>query len=319
MMMKQQYAIFTGSCFAFPTIQRLQQLDMLACVVLVNSPANPDLTQLQTLLAQHQIKALQYSLQSEIQLLAELDALQVSAGLVYWFRHKISPQVIQFFNGWLFNIHPGKLPDYRGPMPLYWQLRHGEKQLCLTLHRVAAEFDSGDIGMEQLVPIHPFDSLQCLYQKAAQYAPQLIERLLDAIQSDDICWQAQAQKDVTGAPKISEQDLVVDWHRHSSEDIVNMARAGNSDCGGVILPFPQGYFHLYQASKVNCELSGITVGTVLEVSIQAGMLIKTKDSALRLDIISCPQGFFDGYRFALLFGLDAGTCIDMALHRKNNV
>ncbi len=44
-----------------------------------------------------------------------------------------------------FNIHPSLLPRYRGPNPLFWQLRLGERHTGVTVHRVSAQLDCGDI------------------------------------------------------------------------------------------------------------------------------------------------------------------------------
>ena len=43
------------------------------------------------------------------------------------------------------NIHPSKLPRYRGPDPIFWQLRSGEPETGVTIHRVSNQIDSGDI------------------------------------------------------------------------------------------------------------------------------------------------------------------------------
>lgn len=43
------------------------------------------------------------------------------------------------------NVHPSPLPRYRGPAPLFWQLRDGVDTLWVTLHRVTAGFDAGEV------------------------------------------------------------------------------------------------------------------------------------------------------------------------------
>jgi len=50
-----------------------------------------------------------------------------------------------------FNIHPSMLPAYRGPVPLFWQLRSAEKNLGVTLHRMTNKFDAGDIVKQKSV------------------------------------------------------------------------------------------------------------------------------------------------------------------------
>ena len=43
------------------------------------------------------------------------------------------------------NIHPSRLPTYRGPAPLFWQLRDGMREIGVTLHHMTSRIDGGDI------------------------------------------------------------------------------------------------------------------------------------------------------------------------------
>ncbi len=43
------------------------------------------------------------------------------------------------------NLHPSLLPAYRGPDPLFWQFRNGERDMAITAHYMSEEMDAGDI------------------------------------------------------------------------------------------------------------------------------------------------------------------------------
>jgi folate-dependent phosphoribosylglycinamide formyltransferase PurN len=43
------------------------------------------------------------------------------------------------------NLHSGKAPQYRGAAPAFWELYNGETEVGITIHRVAAELDAGDV------------------------------------------------------------------------------------------------------------------------------------------------------------------------------
>lgn len=45
----------------------------------------------------------------------------------------------------IINLHPSLLPAYRGPDPLFWQFRNGERDMAVTAHRMSAEIDAGGI------------------------------------------------------------------------------------------------------------------------------------------------------------------------------
>ena len=51
------------------------------------------------------------------------------------------------------NLHPSRLPAYRGPSPLFWQFRNGEKRMGITLHRAVAAVDAGPVLETDEIPV----------------------------------------------------------------------------------------------------------------------------------------------------------------------
>jgi len=43
------------------------------------------------------------------------------------------------------NVHPSALPAYRGPAPLFWQLRDGVRVGAVSIHRLTPALDAGDV------------------------------------------------------------------------------------------------------------------------------------------------------------------------------
>ncbi|MCG9760792.1 hypothetical protein CWC29_023090 [Pseudoalteromonas sp. S4498] len=308
--MKSKYALFSGSCLCLLAVQYLLQREALACVVLVEAEANPDLEQLKQFLNHHQIPMLQYREDSDKHLISELDRLGANRGLVYLFRHRIRSEVIRYFNNDIVNIHPSALPEFRGPMPLFWQLKEGAETVRLTLHKVIEELDCGAIGAYIDLPIHPFDTSQCLHQKVAQMVPALLDKLIQQEATGTLNWheqpQAEALNKIHYARHVKIEDLVIDFQRDTCTQIVNLTRAANTELGGARFKFRNGLIQLMQATKIDCDLMGVRPGTVIELDRTNGLLVKVVDGAVRLDIVLTEQGIFDGYRFAMLFGLEAG-------------
>jgi peptidoglycan/xylan/chitin deacetylase (PgdA/CDA1 family) len=54
------------------------------------------------------------------------------------------------------NLHQGKLPDYRGMPPAFWELSDRAREVGVTVHMVAAGLDTGDILLESAVKIEKF-------------------------------------------------------------------------------------------------------------------------------------------------------------------
>jgi len=68
--------------------------------------------------------------------------------------HRILPR------GWLrvprwgcLNLHPSLLPAYRGPSPLFWQFRAGERTTGISLHWLDARVDTGPLAAQAAVPL----------------------------------------------------------------------------------------------------------------------------------------------------------------------
>ena len=125
-------------------------------------------------------------------------------------------------------------------------------------------------------------------------------------EQEAITWREQDTCFEHFAPMIEPQQLVINWCKQSSLEIVNMCRAGNVDVGCATFRLREEMFQVLQASEVRCDVKGVQEGTVIQLSSREGLVIKTLDGAVCLDVIGTQQGLFNGYRFAVLFGLDAG-------------
>jgi folate-dependent phosphoribosylglycinamide formyltransferase PurN len=53
------------------------------------------------------------------------------------------------------NLHSGKAPEYRGAAPAFWELFNGEREVGITVHRVATALDAGDILLQETFPLDP--------------------------------------------------------------------------------------------------------------------------------------------------------------------
>lgn len=70
-----------------------------------------------------------------------------------------------------YNLHTGILPDYGGCNILYHVLKNGEKEYGITFHKMAEEYDSGEILAKISVPIMSKDKEIDLYKRLARIAP----------------------------------------------------------------------------------------------------------------------------------------------------
>lgn len=80
-------------------------------------------------------------------------ALAPDAVLVSCFARRVPQRLLQLPRHGFLNLHPSLLPAYRGPYPLFWQLRDGLDEIGLTVHRMDAGFDTGPIARQTVVAL----------------------------------------------------------------------------------------------------------------------------------------------------------------------
>ncbi len=84
------------------------------------------------------------------------------------------------------NIHFGMLPEYRGILSIMYALLNGEKNFGVTVHYIDEKLDSGDIIVQEKIPITEKDTLDTLYPKAFETAGYLLVKAVDMIENDTI-------------------------------------------------------------------------------------------------------------------------------------
>lgn len=77
------------------------------------------------------------------------------------------------------NIHCGRLPIYRGMMPNFWQLLHGEPAATLTVHEMVEKLDAGGIVQTREFPLRDRDSLDRVIVGTKQESARLMIEVLE--------------------------------------------------------------------------------------------------------------------------------------------
>jgi peptidoglycan/xylan/chitin deacetylase (PgdA/CDA1 family) len=100
--------------------------------------------------------------------------LDADLGLVFGTKI-LKPSLFEIPKQGSINIHKRKVPDYRGGGAVgLWELRDGQKEIGVTVHRVEAKVDVGAVVRSALIPIEPFDDLESLALKADVVGSDLI-------------------------------------------------------------------------------------------------------------------------------------------------
>lgn len=98
----------------------------------------------------------------------------------------LKPKVLNHFQRGGINVHSAPLPKYRGLMPAFWILYHGEKQTAVTVHDLAEKLDNGDILLQKPIDIAPSETWNSLLQKTKAAAGHALVEAVKAIEAGTV-------------------------------------------------------------------------------------------------------------------------------------
>ncbi len=74
------------------------------------------------------------------------------------------------------NVHGSILPKYRGAAPIQWAIANGDAETGVSLMRMDAGLDTGDVISVMTVPIDPDDTAGTMHEKLARLGGDIIRR-----------------------------------------------------------------------------------------------------------------------------------------------
>ena len=84
--------------------------------------------------------------------------------------------------GWV-NVHPSRLPQYRGPEPLYWAIVNDEKETGISFQRLERGIDAGPLLLQRLEVIRPDDDTGTLARRLSELGAQSTGEAIQLAQS----------------------------------------------------------------------------------------------------------------------------------------
>jgi methionyl-tRNA formyltransferase len=128
------------------------------------------------------------------------------------------------------NVHGSLLPKYRGAAPINWAIINGEKETGVTTFRLQHAIDTGDILLQERIPISPDMTAGELHDTMMEVGAQTLVKTLHELIAGTI--QSKPQEEtlaILHAPKIFTKDCQIDWQQPVAQ-IHNLIRG--------LAPFP---------------------------------------------------------------------------------
>lgn len=122
------------------------------------------------------------------------------------------------------NVHGSLLPQYRGAAPINWAIINGEKETGVTTFQLKHEIDTGNMLLQQAIPILPEDNAGTIHDKLMEGGATLLVRTLHGLAGGAIMPQPQPEgANLRHAPKIFKEDTRINWNQ-PAEQIHNFVR-----------------------------------------------------------------------------------------------
>lgn len=183
-----------------------------------------------TLAWAHQLPLLSIGDLAHPQTLPALSAFQPDLICVSCFSKIIPPAILKLPRRGAINLHPARLPRYRGPAPLFWQFRNGETDPGVTIHYLTDQLDAGDILLQTKVELPDGISSVVAEEIFAATGSGLLIQALDLLRQGAAprTPQDETQASYQSLPSRTDLTLTTDWSARRAFNFIRGVVSPNS-------------------------------------------------------------------------------------------
>lgn len=181
----------------------------------------------------------------------------------------LPPAILEATPRGCINIHPSRLPRWRGAAPIQHTLIAGDRETAICIMQMDAGLDTGAVLMEELVLIEEHTTAGELEKELAERAAPLLIQTLQGIVNGTLLAMPQLSHGVTYAAKILKEEALLDFTRPAHEVMCRIH--GLSPFLGAYFLYHGERVKILRAEAVNTDNTQ-QAGTVLDahLTIQCG-------------------------------------------------
>jgi methionyl-tRNA formyltransferase len=151
------------------------------------------------------------------------------------------------------NLHGSLLPQYRGAAPINWAIINGEKETGVTTFKLKHEIDTGNVLLQERIPIGENETAGELHDVMKETGAQLLVKTIRAIRDGSLEEKPQSAIHSTSvpdielkhAPKIFTATCQINWNLPASQ-VHNLIR-GLSPFPGAFTTFHDANLKIYRS------------------------------------------------------------------------
>ena len=232
-----------------------------------------------------------------------LETTRPEVVFVYGYRYLLD--VKRFAGVPAFNIHSGPLPSFRGPSPVFWQLKTGQPTLGFTIHVLSEKFDAGQVVWTKSIPDQPHYHYGLVTQMCAQICIEGVWGILSAIQQriplPVINTENQPAK-YHKRPQL--QDVMINWEKMTPQEVCNLIRACNPWNKGAITVFNGHELKLMDGAPTDLQ-TDLAPGTIL-IKDDVMYITCAGGTTIRTNMLHLQDGYIPTYH-AGMYGIRHGV------------
>ncbi len=296
--------VFMGSPdFAVTSLKKLIKsgYQILAVVTVPDKPAGRgrklQASAVKEYATQLDIPVLQPVNLSDSAFIDDLKKLNADLFIVVAFRI-LPPEVFEIPKQGTLNVHGSLLPKYRGAAPINRAIINGETETGITIIRIDAKVDTGNILMQDTTVIEPKMTAGALHDKLAKLGADLLIKTIENL--DNIQPEKQDERLATRAPKLSKKTGHISFDKPAAT-VFNLIRG--------LDPYPGAYAFLddkmlkiYECEPFEARDLHFTPGEVFDIT-RKSFCVACGSGGLRIYEVQL-QGkrkmtvadFFNGYQ-----------------------
>lgn len=227
-------------------------------------------------------------------------------GIVFGFSFKIPPAVYTMPPNGFYNIHPGPLPSYRGPDPVFRQIKNREPYATVTIHKIDDGFDSGPVVLSERIRLSVTDTHGLLTTRLSELATIMVATLMKmAVFETQIPSRVQDESKANYYKRQAAADISINWQTMNAADMVALINACNPWNKGAVTKINNKILRLLAAHKGNPVAGDLVPGTVLFIDKDGITVTLSNNETLVISLVYCDEGFLPAERlkeFAMVPG-----------------
>jgi methionyl-tRNA formyltransferase len=164
---------------------------------------------------------------------AAFRALNLDAAVVVAYGLLLPRAILEAPRHGCYNLHPSKLPRWRGAAPLQRTVMAGDAETAVMIMRMDEGLDTGPVCLGETFPLSADETAGDLHDDCAARGARLMTQALAALAAGTLSCVAQPADGVTYAAKIDKAEARIDW-RQPAATVHNQIRG--------LSPFPGAWF-----------------------------------------------------------------------------